>query len=246
MVTMGVSLSLGCGSNAATCAGAGCGGSASASGSATASAASSGSASGSGTRRCGEGGGTTSGTGGTGGNALCVQTGHEGACSMCCASDDAEGYSTYVSALIRFCACTTGAACYAQCSDAGDLCSDPSAQTGSNGLHRLHRRRRQDRPLLHGDDEQRRRHLRRRPELRRHDHVLAGVHGPSHVTGGGERLNSRPRARSMIVLWTSRRGPALNTLARLAPLATIAPAPARRRPSSSPPTRPAPATDPAR
>jgi len=65
-------------------------------------------------------------------NDLCVQTGHAGACRMCCASDNAGGYNTYVNALIQDCACTTGAACYMQCSDPGDLCSNPSAQTGSS------------------------------------------------------------------------------------------------------------------
>ncbi len=134
-LTVGACVSGGCGSSSGPCSGAACGGGAAASGSAStasaASAASSGSASATGTGGAGSGGATASGSGGTGGNALCVQTAHQGACTMCCASDNAAGYSTYVAALIQYCACTAGAACYPQCSDAMDLCSNQSAQTGS-------------------------------------------------------------------------------------------------------------------
>jgi hypothetical protein len=65
-------------------------------------------------------------------NDLCVQTGHQGACQMCCAADQANGYDVYISAVIQYCACTTGAACYSACSGPMDLCADPSAMTGSN------------------------------------------------------------------------------------------------------------------
>jgi hypothetical protein len=64
-------------------------------------------------------------------NDLCVQTGHQGACEMCCDSDNANGYATYVDALIQDCACTMGAVCYTQCSDPMDLCSNQAAMSGS-------------------------------------------------------------------------------------------------------------------
>jgi hypothetical protein len=71
------------------------------------------------------------GTGGTSPNDLCVQTGYEGACAMCCDSDNPSGYGTYIASLIQYCACTAGAVCYAQCSGPMDLCANQSSMTGS-------------------------------------------------------------------------------------------------------------------
>ncbi len=104
---------------------------------ASTSASNSAQASSSGGGNTGTGGSTTSTTSTTGGggntpNDLCVRTGHEGECEMCCASDNAGGYNTYVGALILDCACTTGAPCYTQCSDPMDLCDNQAAMTGSS------------------------------------------------------------------------------------------------------------------
>ncbi len=140
-LAVGACFSPACGSSSSTTTGApassasATSGATSASSTSTASASTSGAGTGgagSSTSGMGGAGGdaTASGTGGTSPNDLCVQTGRAGACRMCCASDEAAGFGTYVGALIQYCACTAGAACYAQCS-ADELCSNPSAQTGS-------------------------------------------------------------------------------------------------------------------